>query len=85
MLSLINLRRGGWFVKRRTWFVLIFGLLIPLLGWWSLWLISMIYFWITERGGPVAAFGIAWGGVIVYLVVAAMSFRDILRILRSND
>lgn len=72
-------------MKRRTRFVLIFGLLIPPLAWWSLWLISMIYFWMTGRGGPVAAFGIAWGGIIVYLIVAAMSFREILRIFRSND
>ena len=69
-------------LKSRLQFALACFVALPVAIWTGFYAASMIYFWVTGRGGPSSAFLMAWGGLIVYATVAILSWKQISRRLK---
>ena len=63
----------------RLRFILLYFALVPAASWLVFYTGSMVYFWITGRGGPDSAFQMACGGVLTHVFVLLLNWKQVLR------
>jgi hypothetical protein len=72
-------------MKRRTRFVLIYFLALPIIVWFAFYGVGIGYHWLTGRGGPYWAMLIAWAGVGAVVIALLTSWRSVLQRLGRDD